>query len=732
MDTFKTVNKTYINSKKICFEPILSGKCQTTFFLPFSEESRITDTLNKIFSSNFDRPSRSIESTKKKTWDLEIRGSFDDSKFNKTMLQKKGCKILPIKLAGSISSFSIQTKKRETKVTVNFSMNYKLDNCLKIIKGEDESTEKSPKLRDNFPQTVNIQKENLSQQIREIKRVHIYLKPKNEKIEAPILKIAEENQTEKKRIESNGIFLDSIFHNFMTFGPLKIELKRFLNNIDLNVHLETHSKQNLSELDHAHFDLLRKYLNPFPKKIHIEKIENSVAKISEFLFKLQDYQKTVESFGIPLISDLMKNDMGLNLKEKIRSNKSECELLFATNPMGFLFYYVIKFEDFFIDSKTATKFTDKFIEIYRFPRFLVFQSIYPLTEIFSRLLEFFVSQYKQAKLNKFVELVNHGRTSISDYELIDADSLKLDQLPAIKTVLQELSKQYIRSNFGGIFTIPLNDKIVKFTLPEKVNSMYAESGMDHSKVFQHFSFEEILLLASSIVSERTLVFISRKQKKISRSISTILGLLRPFHWVFPLIYSLPRDCLEMLASPVPLIAGVQNDAKSFMIDFESRLECGNSKSMLNKTTVFVFLDEGIIKCDQSVLAGNYLPSNFGFLKRAEKIYRENFGNKSSKFVKIESSKSKNAAKFVGRSALSKTLPSLLEKNFKEAEKKVKVDGNAKSYELFMIFGILWLEMIEMSKKNESTKDNFLKTLLGSQAFAFYQQEQNEDFEKANN
>lgn len=688
---------------------------------------RIKPSLNSqtsiLFGTN--KRSLSLDSPKKTAVQKSNQKAHDDSILSHLTKKKSDFEIANNENEKfSTFSFSTKTKKRPINITQNYLMNYKLENNFEFIRTETQIPTQEKRFKiDSLNFNLN-QKILQNEKNRTIKTLNIFSQQKSMNEAGFGQSFKNADIAERMHLSENGINIDRIYQNFLIVGPLKSDLRRFLNNMDLTMNIQSIQNQNCTDLDRSHFELLRKYLNPIPKKINIEKIPNNVSKISEFLFRYQDHQKAFECFNLPLVSDMMKCTKGFNFKEIIKQNRENCSILNETNPMGFIYYHVAQFEDFFIDSKTTTKFNDKIIEIYKFPRFFIFQSIYPFSDIFTKVLEFIVSQYKQAKLNKFVQLVDESKTTIADFESIDANSFSIFDLPSIQHIFSELNRQFINSNFGAQISITMNDKMTKFALPERKDCMYADNSSDFYKVFKYFSYEEVLFLVSCLASERTLVFISEKQKKISRTISSIVGLFRPFNWVFPLIYSLPRDSFEMISSPVPIIVGVQNTALGFIADMNTRLSTSSLKNCTSDNSIYIYLDHDIIKCEQSLVETNYLPSNFDFLKKFEKYYKDNFNSKVSKFIKIETSKSKNMCKFVGRSALSKPINWHLEKRNNSNEDFQTNENQVLSYEIFSIFGRLWQEVFETIKTSPNTKDQFIQTVAGSLSYSFYAQEKN--------
>ena len=557
---------------------------------------------------------RSQETTKKSIRINCAKKSFDDMISFKDLAKRKPYKIHPVnKTNDTISSISFKTKNRENEFARNFFMNYKFEDSFTIQHGFDDSRMEVNEGKENKKISFILNQSKSKSNTRTINNVSCYIRPKM----MSQIKEESDSSTLKSLIQINGICLNRILKNFISVSPSKSDLKRFLNNMDLTMNIQGCYDTNLNDLDKLHLEHLKKYLNPFSTKINIEKIPNTTANFLEFLQKLRDTENQVEFFLLPLVSDLLKNENGLNLKEIVRCHKKEFPVLHETNPTGLIHYNVVSFDDFFIDAKTSTKFTDKIIEIYKFPRFLVIQSIYPLTEIFAKVLEFFVMQYRQSKINNLTDLLARNKTTIFDFETVDAHSSSIFNIESISKMLEELKNVNVKSNLDFSFAFNFNDKKVNFSFPPKNELCLLESGKQCYKLFEKLTYEELLFLVSSMASERTLIFVSKKQNTISRAISTLIALFKPLMWVYPLIYSVPNECFEVLSSPVPVIVGVQNDIKLFMKDFENKLDFHNPKNSVAKNFVLIFLDEGIFHCHCSLPEGNFLSSNLEFLKKFE-------------------------------------------------------------------------------------------------------------------
>ena len=300
---------------------------------------------------------------------------------------------------------SQKSHKRLKKVAWNFSMNYIRKKTLSFCRSEAEfefDTE-----TDTAAQTTELQRnkpQNKSFEIPPLRMIHqmgVLLDPR---VGKPVPHLC-----------SDDVWLDALFQNILIVGPPKRDLHRFLNNRDLTMEALSALEQPPIEVDKIHFDRLRKYLNPSPQKIGIEKIQNFPENFTAFLGNIAALG-AIESFVIPLVTESMKNTIGFGLKQNIKRHKSKCPLLAESNPHGFVYYHVTRFDDFFIDASISAKLNGKFIEVYRFSRYLVFQSVYPLTQVFTILLEYLIMQYQKTRLERWAKTVQKQELTLQDYE----------------------------------------------------------------------------------------------------------------------------------------------------------------------------------------------------------------------------------------------------------------------------------------------------------------------------
>lgn len=100
----------------------------------------------------------------------------------------------------------------------------------------------------------------------------------------------------------------------------------------------------------------------------------------------------------------------------------------------------------------------------------------------------------------------------------------------------------ITNNYESFFQLNCAHLQLKFQIPSKKNSQLSLGLEDCNSFLRNFAYEEVLLLYLSLLLEKTIIFVSKSKQKISEAMNTLLSLIKPFNWVYPIIYFLPEDC----------------------------------------------------------------------------------------------------------------------------------------------------------------------------------------------
>jgi hypothetical protein len=212
---------------------------------------------------------------------------------------------------------------------------------------------------------------------------------------------------------------------------------------------------------------------------------------------------------------------------------------------------------------------------------------------------------------------------------------------------------------------------VHYTLPEIKLSYLLETGSLFIPLLSYIPFEDFILILFAHLFEKKVVFISENKHTLSSAIATFNSMIKPFRWGFPVVYNLPKDCIPVLQSPIPVQIGINVSTKHFL----SKIGPQNFKDLKSETeTIFVFLDDSLVLTNTAQIQSIPLPFFDDFLVILQVLYKKHFNSESSKYLKISKKKSKNNLKKYSFSRTNKysfkeKISKLKKKDISEKQKK---------------------------------------------------------------
>ena len=465
-------------------------------------------------------------------------------------------------------------------------------------------------------------------------------------------KISEENLSEKNDFSK-------IYNNFFILSCDFKKLDTFVKNEKIDFEIVFSGNQKQKDILRKDKDLI-KFFVPFKKKIEKLEFLNDLSKVNDLLFKEKPFNEKIDFFCISLTSEIKKKFLIKNY-----------EFLINSNPELFKYYYILKFQDFIIQDKNDES---QNIVLNYHPKFYIFETFYPLSIFFKKILYQFLYSIKKQKIKIFMDFQKSKKVKNENIQKIDSNKILKIEKQFYKKIQNFLKTQKMSSNFETQITLNLFNQKTLYNFPSKKQAPYSQSKFGYSYVFNYLKFQEFLFLYLSIIFENNIVFISKSSFKISAFLTTFLNLLKPFKWTFPSIFNLPEDLLMMIGSPLPMLIGL-NNSSDYVIN-EIIPNCGDTSG----NTIFVFLDFGVIYFNPNLLEKLVIPEFDGFFDKIKKFYRENFNKKDSGFLKI-AKKKKN--KKVYHLFKTRNYDQLKEKLFKISKGiKFKEDKNSKLYVSF--------------------------------------------------
>lgn len=163
-------------------------------------------------------------------------------------------------------------------------------------------------------------------------------------------------------------------------------------------------------------------------------------------------------------------------------------------------------------------------EIYYFPKCISIISHYPLFALFKQLLEF---------------LSNSFKTNI------------FDECESIERILDNF---LFEIPMATLPTVQVSVKIGSDIQIISCSPFYANFQIE--QLFHFLSIDNIIKIVGWILTERTIVFVSKDVYLLGLIIQSFLWLIEPFKWCYSCFAVIPQSCEYILQSLQPTLAGI--------------------------------------------------------------------------------------------------------------------------------------------------------------------------------
>lgn len=352
------------------------------------------------------------------------------------------------------------------------------------------------------------------------------------------------------------------------------------------------------------------------------------------------------------------------------------------------------------------------------PKVYFVKSIYPLRDLFFSVLHSAHDFFRYADMNflsksGFTEdtsenevidwLVSRER-DVTDWTEFERGVVSLSH--QLKTPEPSSAQQL---DFLGI---PLHLEVPS----EKIIDQFGNL-QNASEVISAMNYIDYMFVFASILHERTVIFVSEERRLIGLAIQLFSSIIQPLNWPYPVIYSMPENCLDILGSPVPLIAGLLGPSKKVMDQIVPEY------AAISRETIYVLLDDRFILAGKSTVSQTCMPRFNKSIKELHESIKHlfastgsssiNYGTKSREFSRKSSSKpSKAASKSLSKKKLDSS-GSLVLKNYLQGLKAtlsvslaVSLPDDIKACER------------EVKNRFDQKEQKFLDAFLQTQTFAF--------------
>lgn len=350
--------------------------------------------------------------------------------------------------------------------------------------------------------------------------------------------------------------------------------------------------------------------------------------------------------------------------------RKQIALLSRSNPNSFNFFFCLRYNDVFVQPSNS----GMSLDLFYVPRIFAFRSKFPLSVFYHDLLKKLLNRLRKIRISNYMEAIKGlGSTQkIAESYLVPNvmpdnyqsnvsvgnSSLQSESNPhqlAVDSVIQSLSNKTLFVTMSTEFLqvcqmllsenkvlVPLNSISlnldtfsISYTLPSLINSHILEAQFGFRHFLSKLPFEEFIVFLTSILLEKTIVLVSEHINSLFSAIATLNTLIRPFRWSFPIIYSLPKECMLMLEAPVPVLIGLNVSSHTFLKDI---VPVHFKDFKQNKDKIFLLLDDHLTVASKPLLNSLHIPYFNDFLIVLQVIYKKNFMSKPSNFYKISKKK----------------------------------------------------------------------------------------------
>ena len=353
---------------------------------------------------------------------------------------------------------------------------------------------------------------------------------------------------------------------------------------------------------------ITKFFVPFPIKPKVITIENSFEKLNKILLTENSAN---EFFCISLNSE--------NITDQF-SNVPD--LLQKSNSNLFYQYYCLKTTDFVV---TRDKQENTF-DIILIPKFYIIKTFYSFSLMFRDILIQYLHSVRRFKMEKFMAFFENKQIELEELVKIDYKGIGSTEKKFAKELELSLNQFNMIDLKKKEIRVVDDNFAVDYKIPQDNYLPLLEAEHCFKRIFKKLSLEDFLLVYTAIIHEKHVLFISDHVSETTAALTSFLTLIKPFKWPLPIIYNTPEELLQMLSSPIPLLAGINTSPKHFIEEILPQYD--------SQTWVYVFVDQGFVYTNDSLVKELCLPQFGNFIHKIKSFYHQWFNKKSSQYYKI--------------------------------------------------------------------------------------------------
>ena len=139
---------------------------------------------------------------------------------------------------------------------------------------------------------------------------------------------------------------------------------------------------------------------------------------------------------------------------------------------------------------------------------------------------------------------------------------------SLEEILYTLRAKYGVPKLGKKYEVlietPLDKPISSaFFLPSAEEAFPVESLWGSYITFSYLTFKDLKFLVSAIMLEKKIVFMSKNTTILTATMSTLLSLIKPLKYTYPIIFNLPEMLLNLCDAPGAALIGINQPEDFF-------------------------------------------------------------------------------------------------------------------------------------------------------------------------
>ena len=250
--------------------------------------------------------------------------------------------------------------------------------------------------------------------------------------------------------------------------------------------------------------------------------------------------------------------------------------------------------------------------------------MFPFRSFFFEFLHLLVDSQRQRIIE---QIVKHENSSLESEQKLVEELVRLSQREdwePIRTAVVQTCGAVPLPKIGDEVSLRFMDQDLRQPALSTSELRIQSILLDAVDLLPNICLTDYLFLFASMLCEHPVIFVSEDRKLLSCTIQFFTSILRPLSWPFPVIYSLPENCLQILNSPVPFIAGIQHSTERVLNQIVPEFA-----QTANPDTIYYFVDSRFVLAPKATVSKTHLPRLNKLLKELHEPIRGLFSSSQS-------------------------------------------------------------------------------------------------------